>query len=81
MIRLSTRIWERASRGGAIAVYKTGPKEATIEVLGCELFEAPYFRDGFHGVILGVLRLATARAYVKEKRCAPDEFVAQMQWA
>jgi hypothetical protein len=75
------RIWERGARGGAVAVYKVGPKEANVEVLGCELFEVPYFRAAFHGVVLGVLRLVTQRAYAHEKAgSSSSDFVIRLQW-
>jgi hypothetical protein len=75
------RIWERGARGGAVAVYKVGPKEANVEVLGCELFEVPYFRAAFHGVVLGVLRLFTQRAYAHERAdSSSNAFVVRLQW-
>lgn len=75
------RIWERGARGGAVAIYKVGPKEANVEVLGCELFEVPYFRAAFHGVVLGVMRLVTQRAYAHEKaESSSSDFVIRLQW-
>jgi hypothetical protein len=75
------RIWERGARGGAVAVYKVGPKEANVEVLGCELFEVPYFRAAFHGVVLGVLRLVTQRAYAHERAdSVTSAFIIRLQW-
>jgi hypothetical protein len=75
------RIWERGARGGAVAVYKVGPKEANVEVLGCELFEVPYFRAAFHGVVLGVLRLVTQRAYAHERaESVSNAFAVRLQW-
>jgi serine/threonine protein kinase len=74
------RIWERGARGGAIMVYKAGPKEAVFEVIGCELFEVTYFRAALLGVILGMLRLVTNRAYAKELAREKNAFVARFQW-
>ncbi len=81
MMRQAPRIWHRGARGGAVAVYTTGPKESVVEVLGCSLFEAPYFRASFHGVLLAIVRLVSTRAYAKEKTTAPNVFVVQLQWA
>jgi hypothetical protein len=75
------RIWERGARGGAVGVYKVGPKEANVEVLGCELFDVPYFRAAYHGVVLGVLRLVTQQAYAHEKAgSVSSDFVVRLQW-
>jgi hypothetical protein len=75
------RIWERGARGGAVAVYRVGPKEANVEVLGCELFDVPYFRAAFHGVVLGVLRLVTQQAYAHERAgSVSSDFVIRLQW-
>lgn len=81
LIEQATRLWERGADGGAVAVFKAGPKEAVIEAVGMPLFEIPYFRTAFTGVALGVLRLA-ATAYARElPQPARSAYRARFQWA
>jgi hypothetical protein len=76
------RIWERGARGGAVAVHRSGPKEAICEAFGCELFAIPYFRLSFVGVLSGILGLVSTRAYVRTiPDRAPAVFTMRCQWA
>lgn len=60
------RLWRRGANGGAVAVVKLGPKEARLDVRGCELFDVPYFRTAFRGVLLGIVGLFCQRVYVHD---------------
>jgi hypothetical protein len=60
------RLWERMFMGGGVIVYKLGPKETRIEILGCALAHIPYFRTGLQGVLLGIGELFSQRVYVRE---------------
>lgn len=60
------RLWNRMFVGGGVTVFKLGPKEARIEVLGCTLAHIPYFRTGLQGVLLGIGALFSERVYVRE---------------
>jgi len=76
------RLWERGADGGANCVTRAGPKEGTIETIGCELFDVPYFRAAFGGVVLGVVRLFARDAYVHDDTPAHarGESVLRIQW-
>jgi hypothetical protein len=60
------RLWDRMFEGGGVAVYKLGPKEVRIEMLGCRLAHVQYFRAGLRGVVLGVGELFARTIYVTE---------------
>ncbi len=77
------RLWERGADGGGTSVLKVGPKEAIVETVGCELFDVPYFRHAYAGVILGIVRLFCTRAYTHDEttRFAQGECTLRLQWA
>jgi hypothetical protein len=76
------RLWRRGADGGAVGIFRVGPKEARIEVVGCELLDIPYFRHAFRGVLLGVVAFFCQKGYMHE---APGrgagEAIFKFQWA
>jgi hypothetical protein len=60
------RLWDRTSDGGGIAVYKLGPKEARVEVVGYPLAYLRYNRITFRGIVGAVIELFCQKAYVRE---------------
>lgn len=77
------RLWERGADGGSVAVYKRGPKEARIELVGCALFEIPYFRAAMRGVITGIVKQFCRKAFISEvaRAAAPrDSILLRLQW-
>lgn len=75
------RLFHRSIQGGGIAVYKAGPKEAQIHVVGLELLEIPYFRTAFAGVFNGVNALFCRTSYVHVVSSSKDEATYRFQWA
>lgn len=77
------RLWERGADGGGTSVLKVGPKEAIVETIGCELFDVPYFRHAYAGVILGIVKLLCKRAYAHDETAplAQGECALRLQWA
>ncbi|WP_394835240.1 hypothetical protein LVJ94_52955 [Pendulispora rubella] len=77
------RVWDRMCTGGAIAVYKEGPKEARVEVLGCTLGHIPYFREGLRDLGSGLGALFCEAMYVKLLPTAkePTTIVYRASWA
>jgi hypothetical protein len=77
------RLWERGADGGAAQVRRLGPKEALIETVGCALFDVPYFRRAFGGVVLGVVRLFCGQAYVRDTTEPSAQRASKLifQWA
>jgi hypothetical protein len=49
------RLWDRVWRGGAVAISRTGPKDAVLEIVGWPCVRFPYVRVAFRGVILAEL--------------------------
>ena len=60
------RLYQRGVQGGALAVFKIGPKEARIEVVGCDLFDIPYFRTAFRGVLQGIAGLFCRTSFIHD---------------
>lgn len=56
------RLWERLMLGGGVALYKTGPKDARVEINMLPLARYNYFRVGFCGVITAGIKLGAGRA-------------------
>jgi hypothetical protein len=75
------RIWRRGANGGAVSVTRCGPKEAIGEVVGCELFDVPYFRVAFRGVVLGMTRPFCTNLYLREVATrSPGALGLRFQW-
>lgn len=60
------RLFERGMRGGGISVVKLGPKEARIDIVACELFEVPYFRVAFRGILQGIAGLFCRVSFIHD---------------
>jgi hypothetical protein len=76
------RMWERAWIGSDLAVFKLGPKEARLEIVGCPCARIPYFRTANRGILQSVVQLLAQRAYVSEIRKLSTEtsLAYKMQW-
>jgi len=83
MFPLLPKIWERASQGGGLAVFKLGPKEARFEIVGWPCAEVPYCRVAWRGVIQGLTQLFCSTVYAREvpKLCTPSSLGYVMSWA
>ena len=77
------RLWMRGiDGGGGASVHRLGPKEARVELVGCELLDVQYFRNAIRGVLLGSSTLFCERAYVHDvvpRRAGDVAF--RLQWA
>jgi hypothetical protein len=60
------RLWDRAFDGGALAIFRLGPKEARIDIIGLPFAHLTYPRLAIRGVITGVLRLLVKTVYVND---------------
>lgn len=68
----SGKLYDRLFRGGGIAVTRTGPKDARIDLVGNPLCEIEYFRVGVRGVYEAALELFCERVTSQE---IPRRFV------
>jgi hypothetical protein len=60
------RLWARAYDGGATPVYKTGPKDARLDVIAFPLCEIPFYRNALRGWVQGLAGLFCTRVYLRE---------------
>jgi hypothetical protein len=77
------RLWERLMQGGGIALYRTGPKDARIEVYQLPLARFPYFRSAFCGVIASGIKIGSGRAVTVrtgDDRNAEAKLVFRASW-
>ena len=76
------RLWARAYDGGGIAVYKTGPKDARLDVICFSLFESPFYRNALRGWVQGLAALFSTRVYLREapQPDGPDSASYVAQW-
>jgi hypothetical protein len=77
------RLCDRLLRGGSAAVFRTGPKEARVEVHGLTLAKIRYFRNGFRGVATAAGQLFCSKMYVSDvaKLMTPTTIVFRFAWA
>jgi hypothetical protein len=76
------RVWRRGADGGAVMVTRLGPKDALGEVVACALFDVPYFRVAFRGVVLGMMQRFSSSMFIREfGRRPPGEIRLRFQWA
>jgi len=78
----SRRLWDRLCEGGAVVVYKEGPKEVRVELLGLTLAHIPYFRLTLRELALSVGKLFCSTLYVKEiyDEAQPNTLVFRGSW-
>jgi len=62
----SDKLYERLFRGGGIAVTRTGPKDARVDMVGNPLCDIEYFRVGVRGVYEAGLELFCSRVVTNE---------------
>ena len=56
--RLVNGIDRSSQGGGAVAAYRTGPKDARVELVGFPALGIPYVRNGWQRMLQGTLALA-----------------------
>lgn len=76
------RLWARVFVGSAVAVYKTGPKDARIEVGGWPLSTNAYMRTAVRGIIPSILELFCKKSYAREvpELLSPLTCAWRVQW-
>jgi len=74
------RLWERIFQGGGFRLFRSGPKDLTIEFKQVELFEIPYFRRGFRGLNQAAFQLFASHVHVREASSARSELALRISW-
>jgi hypothetical protein len=77
------RFWNRAYDGGGIAVYRSGPKDARIDLVSCALCQVPYYRHALGGLLEGLTALFCTKLYLREmtQPRGADSVSFRAQWA
>jgi hypothetical protein len=77
------RLWDRVWQGGGVAVTRTGPKDALIEVAGWPCAEQPYCRAAMPWVVTAVTELFCRKAFVIDvtRDGARNSIALRAQWA
>ena len=77
------RLWDRVWKGGGLAVYKVGPKEAIVEAIRWRCAEIPYVRQTMPAVTLGIVEMFCAKAFVHDvpELAGPASLGMRVQWA
>jgi hypothetical protein len=78
----SGKLYERLFRGGGIAVTRTGPKDARVDMVGNPLCEIEYFRIGVRGVYEAALELFCDRVTTHEipRRLVGFDMAVRISW-
>jgi hypothetical protein len=78
----SGKLYERLFRGGGIAVTRTGPKDARIDMVGNPLCDIEYFRTGVRGVYESALELFCERVTSNEipRRYVGLDMALRISW-
>lgn len=77
------RFYERGYDGGAVAVFKLGPKEARCEIAESALCDSRYYRNAVRGLLGVMVEMFCRKAYVVElpQRHGPHSMTLRVQWA
>lgn len=77
------QVWLRIWQGGAVAIYRLGPKDARLEIAGWPCARIPYLRTAMRGVVGGLIELFCRKAYVTPlpKLCGTNVLAYRISWA
>ncbi len=76
------RLWAQTCQGGGVGVYKLGPKEARVEIVGFPLSRFRYNRVTMRGIVQAAAQLFCTRVYANEipGSCGPNEVALRVSW-
>jgi hypothetical protein len=77
------KLWKRIWIGGAVAVWKVGPKDARVDIEGWPCSSVPYCRNAMIGVLAGVTELVSRKAFVQPiaSQCTANSLGYRIAWA
>jgi hypothetical protein len=76
------KLWDRTWSGGDFAIYKAGPKEAELEIVGWSIAPSPYVRHSMRGVLEGATEMFCTRVHVREvaRKCVGTSLGYRFSW-
>jgi hypothetical protein len=83
MLKIFPMEFERQWRGGACGIFRIGPKDARVELIGFPVSAIPYARIALRGMAMGLCELVCARCYVHDVRelCTDTSIAYRVAWA
>jgi hypothetical protein len=77
------RLWDRSWIGGGIGVFRLGPKEGRIEIVGVPVCGISYVRHAMRGSYRAAASLFCTRAYVRDvpRLCTSSTLAYEISWA
>lgn len=77
------RVWDRMIRGADQCVYRLGPKEALVELVGCSLLSIPYFRSAVGAYYRAAATGLSRAVFVHDepKLASPTSVGIRVSWA
>jgi hypothetical protein len=83
MLRVLPIEFDRQWRGGACGIFRVGPKDARIEMIGFPVSAIPYARIALRGLTMGLCDLVCRRSYVHDVRelCNDTTIAYRVAWA
>jgi len=83
MLRVLPAEFEREWRGGACGIFKLGPKDGRIEMIGFPCAAIPYARIALRGVAIGLAELVCRKCYVSDVKelCNDTTIAYRVAWA
>ena len=75
--------FDRQWRGGACGIFKLGPKDARVELIGFPVAAIPYTRIALRGMVMGLSELVCTKCYVHDIRelCDATTIAYRVAWA
>lgn len=76
------RLWAQTCKGGGVGIFKCGPKEARVEIIGFPLARFRYNRVTMRGIVQAAAQLFCTKVYASEiaGACGPNELVLRVSW-
>ena len=82
-LRMVPAAFERELRGGACGLFRVGPKDARLEIIGFPCAQFAYCRTALRAMATGLCELVCNKAYAQEIRefTSPTSVAYRVAWA
>ena len=83
VLKVLPAVFHREWRGGGCGIFKMGPKDARIELIGFPCAAIPYARIALRGVAMAMCELVCEKAYAQDIRylCTETSIGYRVAWA